>query len=303
MNAKKRALGRGLSALLDNNDENNISDFNNSNNLNNSNIDNSKNIINIPLEQIESNPFQPRLNFDDTALQELANSIKKQGVIQPITVRKLDDEQYQLISGERRLKASKIAGLIDIPAYIRDATDKEMLEMALVENIQRENLNAIEIASSYQRLMDECDLTQELLSERVSKNRTTVTNYLRLLKLPEEIQKGVIENKISMGHARALINIPSIDTQLSVFKKIIDKDLSVRNVEEIVKNIGNEPIEKIVSFTKIETPEKFSMLQSQIAQKLNTKILLKRNHKGEGSIVINFRSDDDLERIFSIIDK
>jgi len=301
MNAKKRALGRGLSALLDNNDENNTSNNNSSNNLDIINI--AGNIINIPLEQIESNPFQPRLNFDDTALQELADSIKKQGVIQPITIRKLDDEQYQLISGERRLKASKIAGLIDIPAYIKDATDKEMLEMALVENIQREDLNAIEIASSYQRLMDECGLTQELLSERVSKNRTTVANYLRLLKLPKEIQKGVIENKISMGHARALINIPSTDTQLSVFKTIIDKDLSVRNVEEIVRNLGKEPIEKTVSFTKTETPEKFSMLQSQIAQKLNTKILLKRNHKGEGSIVINFRSDDDLERIFSIIDQ
>jgi ParB family transcriptional regulator, chromosome partitioning protein len=298
MNAKKRALGRGLSALLDNSEVDIVT-----NTIITDKSDIARAIINIPLEEIDSNPFQPRLNFDETTLQELANSIKEQGVIQPITVRKLESEKFQLITGERRLKACKIAGLKDIPAYIREATDNEMREMALVENIQREDLNAIEIATSYQQLIDECGLTQEILGEKVGKNRTTITNYLRLLKLPKEIQDAVVENKISMGHARALINIPSTEDQISVLKKILDKDLSVRNIEEIVRNLGNEKTKKTVSSPAEDVSEKFILIKNKISQKLNSKILLKRNNKGEGSIVISFNSDDDLERIFSIFDK
>ncbi len=298
MNAKKRALGRGLSALLDNSETDIIS-----NSIITDKSDIARAIVNIPLDEIECNPFQPRINFDETALQELADSIKEQGIIQPVTVRKLDSDKYQLITGERRHKASKIAGLTEIPAYIREATDNEMREMALVENIQREDLNAIEIAMSYQQLIDECGLTQEVLSEKVSKNRTTVTNYLRLLKLPQEIQKGIVDKKIFMGHARALINIPSTEDQLSVYKKIIEKDLSVRKVEEIVRDLGKEPVNKIIDTTTEQPSEKFILMQNSFSQKLNLKVSLKRNNNGKGSVVINFNSDDDLERIFSIIDK
>jgi len=297
MNAKKRALGRGLSALLDNSDINILSKS-----AVKDKSDIARAIINIPLEQIESNPFQPRRNFEESSLKELANSIIEQGVIQPITIRKLDIDKYQLITGERRLKATKIAGYTEIPAYIREATDKEMHEMALVENIQREDLNAIEIATGYQQLIDDFGLKQEELSERVSKNRATVANYLRLLKLPAEIQKGIVEKKIFMGHARALINIPSPYIQLSVFKKIIEKDLSVRKVEEIVRDLGKEITKKTISKPINDFPEKIILIQNKISKKLNSKILLKRNNKGVGSIVINFNSDVDLERIFSIID-
>lgn len=298
MNTKKRALGRGLSALLENSETDIIS-----NSINKEKNDIARAIVNIPLEQIESNPFQPRLTFDETSLQELAESIKEQGLIQPITLRKVEHDKYQIITGERRYKASKLAGFSEIPAYIREATDKEMREMALVENIQREDLNAIEIANSYQQLIDECDLTQEVLSEQIGKNRTTITNYLRLLKLPAEIQKGIIDKKIFMGHARALINIPSTVAQLSVFKKIIEKDLSVRKVEEMVRDLGKEtPVKPLPDHTE-EPSEKITLIKDKISQKLNSKVSLKRNNKGVGSIVISFNSDDDLDRIFSILDK
>ena len=190
----------------------------------------------ISLDEIEVNPFQPRTHFDKEALQELSDSIKVQGIIQPITVRKLSKNKYQLISGERRFQASKLASLEKIPAYVRTADDQQMLEMALIENIQRENLNSIEIALSYQRLLTECDLKQEELGDRVGKNRTTVNNYLRLLKLPPDIQAALRDKRISMGHARAIINIENVDIQLDIFKKIISQDLSVRKVEQLVRD-------------------------------------------------------------------
>src|SRR6478609_3449800 len=230
--AKKRnALGRGLSALLEDAD-----------NVKSAKLEPTTHpisVINeIPLDQIEVNPYQPRTHFDQEALKELSESIKLQGIIQPITVRQLSKNQYQLISGERRLQASKLAGLTQITAYIRTANDQQMLEMALIENIQRENLNAIEIALSYQRLMTECSLKQEELGERVGKNRTTVTNYLRLLKLPPDIQIAVRDNKLSMGHARAIINVENADQQLYIFKKTLSDELSVRKVEELVRELA-----------------------------------------------------------------
>ncbi|MDH3711151.1 MAG: ParB/RepB/Spo0J family partition protein, partial [Cyclobacteriaceae bacterium] len=223
---KRNALGRGLGALLDDSIT-----FEAPQSLAKSPP---RNMAEIPLEYITSNPFQPRTDFDMQALKELAESIKVQGIIQPITVRKLSNNNYQLISGERRLQASKIAGLSSIPVYIRTANDQEMLEMALIENIQRENLNALEIAISYQRLLSECNLKQEELGNRVGKNRATVNNYLRLLKLPPDIQIGLRDKKISMGHARSLINVDNIEVQLDIYRRIIKEDLSVRKAEALV---------------------------------------------------------------------
>ena len=229
MNAKKKGLGRGLSALLNGTENEEL--------LTPEAAEKKPaGVAAIPTDQIETNPFQPRTEFDETALQELSESIRAVGIIQPITVRKADNGRYQLISGERRFRASKLAGLEEIPAYVRTANDQGMLEMAIVENIQRENLNAIEVAISFKRLADECSLTQEQLSERVAKKRSTITNYLRLLRLPAEIQAGIRENVISMGHARALINLPTEAQQLKYFRLILEKDLSVRAVEELVRN-------------------------------------------------------------------
>jgi len=227
-NSKKPALGRGLSALL----ENAKTD------ITTKAIDNAPvlgSVSNIPISAIETNPFQPRTEFEEVALNELAQSIKEHGIIQPITVRKLGYDKYQIISGERRFRAAQLAGLTEIPAFIRVANDQQMLEMALIENIQREDLNPIDIALSYQRLMDECKLTQEEVSKRVGKQRSTVANYLRLLKLPAPIQKALKENAITMGHARALINIENEDKQLALFALILEQDLSVREVEELAK--------------------------------------------------------------------
>ena len=225
---KKSVLGRGLGALLED-----------SNSENNKNLEPSSvgTMNEINLDQIEVNPYQPRTHFDRVALEELADSIKLQGIIQPITVRQLSEGEFQLISGERRFQASKIAGLKSIPAYVRTADDQQMLEMAIIENIQRENLNAIEIALSYQRLLSECKIKQEELGERVGKNRTTVNNYLRLLKLPPDIQAGLRDNKISMGHARALINIEDVDKQLHIYKQTVEEELSVRKVEQLVRDL------------------------------------------------------------------
>lgn len=300
MNAKKKALGRGLSALLDNTEMEDITaKFRKS----------SEPIIagaiaNIPVDKIQSNPFQPRTHFDEESLKELAKSIKEQGIIQPITVRLTDDNVFQLISGERRLKASISAGLENIPAYIRTASDHAVLEMALVENIQRKDLNAIEISLSFQRLIDECNLTQEELSERIGKNRTTITNYLRLLKLPATVQMGIQESKISMGHARAIINVPSIDTQLAIYKDIIEQDLSVRQTEEIVRNIDDEPykLTKTKSLAPI-LPHKYQKIKDQLTKTLELKVDLKRNGKGKGNLIIHFRSDSDLDHIISRIRK
>src|SRR5689334_24424126 len=236
--SKKKALGRGLSALLSDSDDEKLE------------VDipvhvpaakPAGGIAEIPIEEIEVNPFQPRSHFDQDALLELAESIRVHGIIQPITVRRLSQNQYQLISGERRYQASKLADLKMIPAYIRSADDQQMLEMALIENIQRENLNAIEIALSYQRLLTECNLKQEELGERVGKNRTTVTNYLRLLKLPPDIQAALRDNRISMGHARAIVSVENPEEQLYIFKKTLAEDLSVRKVEELVRQVDEAP--------------------------------------------------------------
>jgi ParB family chromosome partitioning protein len=290
--AKKNSLGRGLGALIDGADEQ-------SNKLpSQKNIDS---VAEIVLSNIDANPYQPRTIFDEESLEELASSIKEIGIIQPITVRKSINGRYQLISGERRLRATKIAGLRKIPAYLREAKDDNLLEMALVENIQREDLDAIEIAIGYQRLIDECELTQETLSKRVGKKRATVANYIRLLKLPAEIQLGIKERKISMGHARSLINIEDPKEQLKIYNKIITQELSVRKVEEIARKLNGE------KDTIIEKPNTISIdyekLKDHLQKFFNSKVQFKRNNNGVGKIVIPFDSDDDLERIIAIFDK
>lgn len=289
MNPKKKALGRGLSAILES-PETDIT----SRDISGEFVAGA--IASLPINQIESNPFQPREEFNPEALNELADSIREQGIIQPLTVRKMGYDKYQLISGERRLKASKIVGLTEVPCYIRIANDQQMLEMALVENIQRENLNALEVAISYQRLIDECDLSQEELSQRVGKNRTTVTNYIRLLKLPAEIQVAVRDNKISMGHARALINIEDELTQTTILKNIILKDLSVREVEEIVRNLNKQSSATREKVT-IEIPAEVENFRDRVAERFNTKVNVSLNNKGKGNIVISFNSQKQLKNI------
>lgn len=296
MTAKKSALGRGLGALIEEANEPKHESLVSTTNE-------------IEIELIELNPFQPRKHFDQEALNELASSITELGIIQPITVRKLDNGNYQLITGERRLRAAQIAGLTTLPAYIRTADDQAMLEMALVENIQREDLDAIEIAISYQRLIEECNLTQENLSERVGKKRSTVTNYLRLLKLPAEIQLGIRQRKILMGHARALINIDNPESQVEIFNHIVEDDLSARQVEELVRQM-NEPqatIEKLPKATKEKVEEILSKenidYRDQLRQVFNSKVELQRNIKGAGKIVIPFNSENELLQIISLVEK
>ena len=300
---RKTGLGRGLSALLDDTDSthppkhgmNPISETGQGQRRESS-------IGNISISDIETNPFQPRTEFDQVALNELAESIRVQGLIQPITVRKLSANQYQLISGERRLRASKLAGLKDIPAYVRMADDQQMLEMALIENIQRENLNAIEVALSFQRMLEECNLKQEQLGERVGKNRSTVTNYLRLLKLPPAIQISIRDQKISMGHARALISVEEEEKQLFIHDEIIDKGLSVRKVEELVRSI-NSVQTKPAKEKKIVIPSfEYQKLQRDLASKFATKVKLKMGENGKGAIEIPFVSEDDLSRILELLD-
>lgn len=295
MKTKKGALGRGLSAILES-PETDITSRDISGNYV------AGAIANIPLEKIEVNPFQPRNKFEEVALKELSDSIKTQGIIQPVTVRKMGYDKYQLISGERRFRAAKLAGLTEIPTYIRIANDQQMLEMALIENIHRQELNPLDIAISYQRLIDECKITQENLSERVGKDRSTVTNYIRLLKLPPIIQIALKDNLISMGHARALINVEDEEKKLLILDRIINEKLSVRQVEKLVKD--NEPVlKKTTGKMLVSLPEKYIEHKSQLASQLETKVDIKRNNKGKGSIVIQFNSDDDLERIMSIIEK
>ena len=238
------------------------------------------------------------------ALQELADSIAEIGIIQPITLRQLSEDSYQIIAGERRYRASVQAGLKTIPAYIRTADDENVMEMALIENIQREDLNAIEIAISYERLIDECNLTQDALSERVGKKRTTISNYLRLLKLPAPIQLAIKERKISMGHARAIINIEDPETQYMVFEQIMKYDFSVRKVEEIVRELMKPEEEKERKAERERQPiEDYMELKTHLARYFDTKVDLKRNEKGRGKIVISFKSDSDLERIVELLDK
>ncbi|MFL5728068.1 MAG: ParB/RepB/Spo0J family partition protein [Cytophagaceae bacterium] len=291
---KRNALGRGLSALIDD------SDLKMEKKQEADAV--AKSLNEIPLENIEVNPFNPRTHFDQDALKELSDSIKLQGIIQPITVRQLSLNKYQLISGERRFQASKLAGLKSVPAYIRTADDQQMLEMALIENIQRENLNALEIALSYQRLISECNLKQEELGDRVSKNRTTVNNYLRLLKLPPDIQAALRDNKISMGHARAIINVENVDVQLAIFKKIISEDLSVRKAEELARDMGKVPEKKPSKETKSSSVSyEIQNLQNKLSSHFGTKVHLKADQENKGEIKIPFVSVEDLNRILEIL--
>ena len=303
--SKKKALGRGLSALLSDSptDEKlEVDSFPVSSTPDTTQKSPTGGVTEIPLEEIEVNPFQPRSHFDQEAILELAESIQIHGIIQPITVRRLTDHQYQLISGERRYHAAKLAGLKAIPAYIRSANDQQMLEMALIENIQRENLNAIEIALSYQRLMSECSLKQEELGERVGKNRTTVTNYLRLLKLPPDIQIAVRDNKLSMGHARAIINVENHEQQLYIFKKTLSEDLSVRKVEELVRDLAqkNESKKENQSTATSPASREIAQLQSRLSSHFGTRVVVKSDGK-KGDIKIPFLSVEDLNRILDIL--
>lgn len=289
MNPKKKALGRGLSAILES-PETDITSTDISGNFV------AGAIASIPINQIETNPFQPRVDFDSEALNDLAASIREQGIIQPLTVRKMGYDRYQLISGERRLRASQLASLTEVPCYIRIANDQQVLEMALVENIQRENLNSLEIAISYQRLIEECDLTQEELSDRVGKNRSTISNYMRLLKLPAEVQISIRDGKITMGHARALINMEQEEAQVIVLREIIEKDLSVREVEERVRNY-NKPQPQRKAVEKHVIPDEITNYSKSVAERLNTRVSVQLNNKGKGNIVISFQNKKELERL------
>ncbi|MBS1524595.1 MAG: ParB/RepB/Spo0J family partition protein [Bacteroidetes bacterium] len=299
MSAEKRnALGKGLSALL--NDSVNV--LPNKNEFaRTAEVNAAGAVSEIKITEIEVNPFQPRTDFDQEALNELADSIKLQGLIQPITVRRVNPHRYQLISGERRLRASKLAGLTQIPAYVRTANDQQMLEMALIENIQRENLNAIEVALSFQRMIDECSLKQEELGERVSKNRSTVTNYLRLLKLPPTIQASIRDGQLSMGHARALISVEDPAKQLFIHQLVIQQGLSVRKAEEMAREAQRPLVKK-----EGKQPEPLSFqvqkIQDDLASRFSTKVKLKMDSQGKGSIEIPFLSEDDLSRILEMLD-
>jgi ParB family chromosome partitioning protein len=288
--ARKNALGRGLGALIDEEDRELL-------------IGKISGGTEILIDRIELNPFQPRSKMDQESLEELATSIKGLGIIVPITVREVNENKYQLITGERRLRAAKIAGLKKIPAFIRSANDQNMLELALVENIQREDLNAMDVSISYQRLTEECNLTQEDLSQRVGKKRATISNYLRLLKLPPEIQLGIKESKISMGHARALINIEDPNDQLKLYYRIVDEDLSVRKVEEYARKMNKLKARAEQQEDKIYgLPKEYEDLRIHLEKFFKTNIDFKRNNKGKGKIVISFDSDEELERIIAIFD-
>ena len=299
---KKKGLGRGLSALLtDSEDEKLETDVTDSQ-LATASAQRplTPNFSEIPVGEIEVNPFQPRQHFDAEALRELADSIRVHGIIQPITVRRLAPNQYQLISGERRFQASKLAGLDSIPAYIRTANDQQMLEMALIENIQREHLNPIEIALSYQRLISECNLKQEELGDRVGKNRSTVTNYLRLLKLPPEIQIALRDQRVSMGHARAIVSIEQPDQQLYLFQKMLAEDLSVRKVEELARQLGTRQAREVSIKEAAPANREIVHLQQQLSSHFGTKVRVNSDGK-TGEIKIPFFSVEDLNRILDII--
>ena len=292
---KRSALGRGLEAILQSPDTDITSKDISGNYVVGA-------IANLELDKIEVNPFQPRNNFEVEALQELADSIKEQGVIQPITVRKLGYEKYQIISGERRFKAAKMAGLFDIPSYIRVANDEQMLELALIENTHRQDLNAIEIGISYQRLMEECKLTQEELSKKVSKQRSTIANYIRMLKLPAEVQIALRDGLITMSHARSFISIESREEQLNLLAQILNENLSVREIEKKVQQINKPETFKNKNKTA-QLPAKYREIQQVLTQDLDVPVEMKRNNKGRGSIVISFKNDEEMERIVSLLKK
>ncbi len=281
---KKNALGRGLGALIE---------------LDNVQTAGSSQISEIPLSSIEANPNQPRKTFDNEALEELAASIKELGVVQPVTLREIADGKYQIISGERRCRASRMAGLTAIPAYIRTVDDETLMEMALVENIQREDLNAIEIALSYQRLIDDYKFTQEKLGEKVGKKRATVTNYLRLLKLPAEVQLGLKAGKIEMGHARALVSVQEPSEMIRIYEETVRNGYSVRKLEEIVKKLSEKPEPK----KKALKTSDYDALSEKLAGVFKSKVKIDRSKKGSGKIVLSFSSDEQFENIMSILDR
>ncbi|MHA8066819.1 ParB/RepB/Spo0J family partition protein [Aquirufa sp. ROCK2-A2] len=300
-NSKKRiGLGRGLGALLEDSEKvqsHHASDYAGS-------LDTVNLMEEIPLNFIETNPYQPREYFDNDALNDLAESIRIQGIIQPITVRKVAPRKFQLISGERRLQASKIAGLSKIPAYVRTADDQQMIEMALIENIQRENLNAIEIALSYKRLMEECDLKQEELGARVGKNRSTVTNYMRLLKLPPAIQVAIRDNKLSMGHARCLIPVDDLEVQNALFLKAISEEWSVRKLEDAVRQSAN--LDKLGKNPKADQSVDSSELKNYMTAFSNffqSPVSLKVNSEGKGEVKLTFKSKEELLKLIKVLQK
>lgn len=292
MKNKKQALGRGLDAIL-RSPETDIRSQEIADNY----IVGA--IASISVDKIEANPFQPRDFFEEESLEELAGSIREQGIIQPLTVRKVGMDKFQLISGERRLRAAKLIGLEEIPCFIRVANDEQMLEMALIENIHRENLNAIEIAISYQRLLEECNLTHEKLSERVGKKRTTITNYLRLLKLPAEVQVSLRDNKITMGHARALINIVNADQQLKLLNKTIQRDLSVRQVEDMARALNKK--EQHGPPAKIEIPESYMAIKDRLSSFLDTNVQVRMNNNGKGNIVIPIENEEKIKFLLDLL--
>ena len=291
--ASKKPLtpGRGLDAILGNIDVETI---------NGPQSDVTAAISKVPVIDIEVNPFQPRKEFDPDALEELAQSIREQGIITPITVRRMPDGKYQLIAGERRFRAAQLAGLTELPAYIRVATDGQMMEMALVENIQREDLNAMEIALSYNALIEECQLTHEQLSQRVGKDRTTITNYLRLLNLPAETQLALSSGQISMAHARALINVDDPERHLAILHDIINRHLSVHQTEQLVK--ANKAAAPKPVTAKPELPTTHSAAQSQLRQTLQSDVEIKRSRRGKGTLTIHFNNDEDFDRIMKLLD-
>lgn len=297
-NIKKRPpLGKGLSALLQNANTDITTKSTDSGVVGS--------ISSLPISSIEANPFNPRTNFEKEALSELAQSIRIHGIIQPLTVRKLGRDKYQLISGERRFRASQMAGLTEVPAYIRVANDQTMLEMALVENIQRENLNAIEVGLSYQRLIEECELTQDQLSQKISKSRSSITNHLRLLKLPAPIQAGVRDNLISMGHARALVSAGDENRQTALFERIIEDELSVRELETLIKldvPVDDKPVVTKAPSKREMTAKEVSLKES-LAERLATKVEISKGNNGAGKIVVNFNSENDLNRIITLLTK
>ncbi|MDR0976442.1 MAG: ParB/RepB/Spo0J family partition protein [Prevotellaceae bacterium] len=291
MAQKRNALGRGLDALLSMDDVQ---------------TEGSSSINEIELAKIKVNPNQPRHEFDEESLQELADSIAEIGIIQPITLRKLSDDEYQIIAGERRFRASQRAGLTTIPAYIRTADDENVMEMALIENIQREDLNSMEIALAYQHLLDQYGLTQERLSERVGKKRTTIANYLRLLKLPAPIQMALQNKQIDMGHARALITLPTPQLQVKIFEEVMANNYSVRKVEEMVKALNSgESVQssgKKIAATQSKLPEEYNLLKSHLSDFFKTKVQLSCSQTGKGTISIPFKNEEELERIIGILD-
>lgn len=290
-NVKTNALGRGLDALIS---------------TESVSTQGSSTINEVPLQQIEANPNQPRREFDPVALEELASSIRQLGIVQPITLRQVDHDRFQIIAGERRWRASQLAGLTTIPAYIRTIKDENVMEMALVENIQREDLNAIEIALAYERLLEKSAMTQEKVAERVGKSRPAIANYLRLLKLPAQVQMALQKKEIDMGHARALLSLDSPSLQLKVFREIQKNDYTVRRVEEVCKQLKNgedvQSAKKTIAATR-RLPEEYNILKDQLSQLFDTKVQMSCNDKGKGKISIPFASEEELEHIMSVLDR